>query len=107
MLTSRRESAPGLVKDPADFPTTALAPNVSLLAISRTFNSLFKVLFIFPSRYLFAIGLSPIFSLRWNIPPDLGCNPKQPDSLRVNQERLATWSGTGISPSMLLHSRRL
>ena len=28
------------------------------------FNSLFKVLFIFPSRYLFAIGLSPIFSLR-------------------------------------------
>ena len=27
------------------------------------FNSLFKVLFIFPSRYLFAIGLSPIFSL--------------------------------------------
>jgi hypothetical protein len=33
------------------------------------FNSLFKVLFIFPSRYLFAIGLSPIFSFRWNLPP--------------------------------------
>ena len=33
------------------------------------FNSLFKVLFIFPSRYLFAIGLLPIFSLRWNLPP--------------------------------------
>ena len=28
------------------------------------FDSLFKVLFIFPSRYLFAIGLVPIFSLR-------------------------------------------
>jgi len=28
------------------------------------FNSLFKVLFIFPSRYLFAIGLAPIFSFR-------------------------------------------
>ncbi|PHT25402.1 hypothetical protein CQW23_34968 [Capsicum baccatum] len=27
------------------------------------FHSLFKVLFIFPSRYLFAIGLSPVFSL--------------------------------------------
>jgi len=27
------------------------------------FDSLFKVLFIFPSRYLFAIGLSPVFSL--------------------------------------------
>ncbi|KAI4313103.1 hypothetical protein L6164_026111 [Bauhinia variegata] len=38
------------------------------------------VLFIFPSRYLFAIGLSPIFSLRQNLPPDLGCILKQPDS---------------------------
>ena len=28
------------------------------------FDSLFKVLFIFPSRYLFAIGLVPIFSFR-------------------------------------------
>ena len=34
------------------------------------FNSLFKVLCIFPSRYLFAIGLSPIFSFRRNLPPD-------------------------------------
>ena len=44
------------------------------------FNSLFKVLCIFPSRYLFAIGLSPIFSFRRNLPPTLSCNPKQPDS---------------------------
>ena len=44
------------------------------------FNSLFKVLFIFPSRYLFAIGLPSIFSLRWDLPPALGCIPKQPDS---------------------------
>ena len=36
----------------------------SLLAISRTFNSLSKVLFTFPSRYLFAIGLESIFSFR-------------------------------------------
>ena len=36
----------------------------SLLTISSTFNSLFKVLFIFPSRYLFAIGLLLIFSFR-------------------------------------------
>ena len=47
------------------------------------FNSLFKVLFIFPSRYLFAIGLSPIFSFRWNLPPILDCIPKQSDSLKV------------------------
>lgn len=32
-------------------------------------NSLFKVLFNFPSRYLFAIGLAVIFSLRWSLPP--------------------------------------
>jgi hypothetical protein len=33
-------------------------------------NSLFKVLFNFPSRYLFAIGLQVVFSLRWSLPPD-------------------------------------
>ncbi len=44
------------------------------------FNSLFKVLFNFPSRYLFAIGLVTVFSLRWSLPPALGCIPKQPDS---------------------------
>ncbi len=27
------------------------------------------MLFIFPSRYLFAIGLPSIFSFRWNLPP--------------------------------------
>ena len=43
-------------------------------------NSLFKVLFNFPSRYLFAIGLVRVFSLRWSLPPSLGCIPKQPDS---------------------------
>ena len=47
------------------------------------FNSLFKVLFIFPSRYLFAIGLPSVFSLRWDLPPPLGCIPKQPDSAKA------------------------
>ena len=55
-------------------------PSASLPTISSTFDSLFKVLFIFPSRYLFAIGLSPVFSLGRNLPPDWGCIPKQPDS---------------------------
>ena len=45
------------------------------------FDSLSKVVFIFPSRYLFTIGLVPVFSLRWSLPPALGCNPKQPDSV--------------------------
>lgn len=43
-------------------------------------NSLFKVLFNVPSRYLFAIGLAMVFSLRWSLPPALGCILKQPDS---------------------------
>ena len=50
------------------------------------FNSLFKVLFIFPSRYLFAIGLPSVFSLRWDLPPALGCIPKQPDSAKAPRE---------------------
>ena len=55
------------------------------------FDSLFKVLIIFPSRYLFAIGLSPVFSLGRNLPPDWGCIPKQPDS--PTAPRGATGSG--------------
>jgi hypothetical protein len=43
-------------------------------------NSLFKVLFNFPSRYLFAIGLGVIFSLTWSLPRTLSCTPKQLDS---------------------------
>ncbi|CAL9141667.1 unnamed protein product [Musa hybrid cultivar] len=45
----------------------------SLTLFSKSFSS-------FPRRYLFAIGLSPIFSLGRNLPPDWGCIPKQPDS---------------------------
>ncbi|KAI3752331.1 hypothetical protein L2E82_24257 [Cichorium intybus] len=55
------------------------------------FDSLFKVLFIFPSRYLFAIGLTPVFSLGRNLPPYWGCIPKQPDSQTA--PRGATGSG--------------
>jgi len=57
-----------------------LASSVSLLTVSSTFDLLFKVLFTFPSLYFFAIGLPDIFSFRWDLPPNLGCNPKQPDS---------------------------
>ena len=61
---SRNKSLNSLGKD--ELP----APIASLLTISSTFDSLFKVLFIFPSRYLFAIGLSlTIFSLGWDLPP--------------------------------------
>jgi hypothetical protein len=54
----------------------------SLLATSGTFNPLSKVLFIFPSRYLFAIGLEPIFSVRRKLPPILRTTSKVRDSTK-------------------------
>ena len=71
---------------------------VSSRQFQALFDSLFKVLCIFPSRYLFAIGLSPIFSFRWNLPPTSSCNPKQPDSTRAHRAA-ANRHGTGFSPS--------
>ena len=44
-------------------------PSLPFQQFQVLFNSLFKVLCIFPSRYLCAIGLPPKFSLRWNLPP--------------------------------------
>ena len=58
-------------------------PSLTFQQFQVLFNSLFKVLCIFPSWYLCTIGLPPIFSFRWNLPPTLSCNPKQLDSLRV------------------------
>ena len=40
-----------------------------LLNDFKSFNPLFKVLFIFPSQYLFAIGFPSIFSLRRSLSP--------------------------------------
>ena len=33
--------------------------------------------------YLFAIGLEPIFSFRWNLPPTSHSNPEERDSLKA------------------------
>jgi hypothetical protein len=71
------------------------------------FDSLFKVLFIFPSQYLFAIGLLPLFSLRWNIPPTLGCSPKQPDSMSWPTLSNRHQAHTGLSPSLVSCSKEL
>ena len=51
-------------RKPATISPRRLVPFAFLSAISGTFNSLFKVLFTFPSWYLFAIGLKPMFSFR-------------------------------------------
>ena len=61
-------------------PARHCFPSLPFQQFQALFNSLFKVLCIFPSRYLFAIGLPPVFSFRWNLPPALSCNPKQLDS---------------------------
>lgn len=44
------------------------------------FHSRFQVLFIFPSQYLYAIGLSSLFSFRRCVPPTLRSTPKLRDS---------------------------
>ena len=55
----------------------------SLSTVSRTITFLFKVLFIFPLQYLFAIGLVPILSFRKSLPPILGCIHKEPTSKKL------------------------
>ena len=80
MLT-HSSSRIGTVKYPQYEQERHWFPSLPFQQFQVLFNSLFKVLCIFPSRYLFAIGLPPIFSFRWNLPPTLSCNPKQLDSL--------------------------
>ena len=76
-----------------------LTPFASLSAIPGTFNSLSKVLFIFPSRYLFAIGLKSVFSFRRQLPPVLHTKSKVRDSTTPHRMHyLSTW--TGFSPSV-------
>ena len=57
-----------------------LIPSAFLPASASTFNSLFKVLFIFPSWYLYTIGFEFICSLNWNLPTHLRSNPEERDS---------------------------
>ena len=82
-----------------------LVPFASLPAISGTFNSLFKVLFTFPSRYLFAIGLESIFSFRRKLPPILRSTSKERDSMKAYRTAGAS-DETGFSPSLMLSSKK-
>ena len=52
---------PGRITSPHLFP---------FQQFQALFDSFFKVLFIFPSWYLFAIDVSHVFSLGWNLPPN-------------------------------------
>ena len=57
-------------------------------------NSPFKVLFNFPSRYLSAIGLVQVFSLRWSLPPTFGLH-SQTTRLRGSSKTRATGAPHG------------
>ena len=83
-----------------------LTQSASPVTVSGAFHPLFKVLSIFPSRYLFAIGLVPVFSFRRSLPPFLGCIPKQPDSRKAPRRQACT-AHTGFSPSLTRRSKRL
>jgi hypothetical protein len=86
----RPRSTRGVLADPAPDrrgrrqpeppPATSRTPPFTTTQFHVLLNSLFKVLFNFPSRYLFAIGLGVIFSLTWSLPRALSCTPKQLDS---------------------------
>src|SRR5882724_2357716 len=102
-------SASALQREPNTTPTTASTKTIEsssrhtswfhLFTYKRfhvLLNSLFKVLCNFPSRYLFAIGLAVVFSLRWSLPPALGCTFKQPDS---NMREYAHRSFDSYGPS--------
>src|SRR3954471_20433148 len=70
------------------------------------FNPLSKVLFIFRSLYLCAIGLWPVFSFRRHLPPALSSIPKLLDSSRELHTGSAS-NRTGLSPSTAPRSRGL
>ena len=76
---------------------TSRTPPFTTTQFHVLLNSLFKVLFNLPSRYLFAIGLGVIFSLTRSLPRALGCTPKQPDSREKSARRDSRL--TGLSPS--------
>ena len=75
---SRTPKQPLLQPEPP--APTSRTPPFTTTQFHVLLNSLFKVLFNFPSRYLFAIGLGVIFSLTWSLPRTLSCTPKQLDS---------------------------
>ncbi|KAK7375557.1 hypothetical protein VNO78_35582 [Psophocarpus tetragonolobus] len=87
---------PGHIADPHPLPSRQF---------QALFDSLFKVLFIFPSRYLFAIGLSPVF-LDEIYRPIGAAFPNNP----TRRQRLVVRQGpgtTGLSPSLAPPSRGL
>ena len=93
---SHLQQLPG--RKPESPTPTSRVPPFTTTQFHVLLNSLFKVLFNFPSRYLFAIGLGVIFSLTWSLPRTLSCTPKQLDSRGKPAQHNSRL--TGLSPSM-------
>ena len=105
MLACARQSAPG----PRAWVTCRAQVWSRALPFQQfhvLFNPLSKVLFIFRSLYLCAIGLWPVFSFRRHIPPTLSSIPKLLDSSKEPYAGLAS-DLTGLSPSVASRSREL
>ena len=71
----------------------------------RSFNFLSKVLFIFPSQYLFAIGFLRVFSLRRSLSPAWCTSIKVHDSSTASP--CSRRRRTGLSPSLAARSSAL
>ena len=60
------------------------------------------MLFNFPSRYLFAIGLPPVFSLRWDLPPIRAAFSSYPTRLKQTCTRMPV---SRMDGTFTLHGR--
>ena len=63
-----------------NLPVLTQVPHAFLTTVSGTFNSLSKVLCIFPSWYFYAIGLKYLWSIKWSIPPSWRSHFRERDS---------------------------
>ncbi len=93
----RRGRVPG-ARGPGERPRGLSPRAIPLQQFHVLFRFLSKMLFIFRSLYLCAIGLGPIFSFRRNLPPILSCIPKQLDSSK-ELHMAGPPAATGFSPS--------
>jgi len=97
----KTDADPSTRSTPSDearlIPANATDSNVSFQQFTYCLT-LFPKFFHLSSRYLFAIGLSPVFSFRWNLHP-IELHSKQLDSSRAHHIAWQSVSKTGFSPS--------
>ena len=74
--------------------------------MSNASNSLFKVLFIFPSWYLYAIGHLTILSFGRDVPPFSAPLPRCTTLTKDTHRSTLTDVSTGLSPSLERASKR-